>query len=179
MIDLIVKGGFFIYPIIICSIIALAVFLERIWVLRRKHIIPNEFIRQIEELVKKLSLKPTLLLVDGNGVLHPYGMGIASHVGVKLGMPTIGVAKSLLCGNLKNEIKSAGECSEVEYEGRLIGYALRSSSRAKRQIYISPGHKVSFDTAFKVVKRFCKYKLPEPIREAHALATQARDAARI
>ena len=133
----------------------------------------------IEKLIKKMDTKPTLLLIDGNGVLHPYGMGIASHVGVKLGMPTIGVAKSLLCGNLKSEIRSAGDCSEVEYEGRLIGYAFRSSPRAKKPIYISPGHRVSFETALKVVKKLCKYKLPEPIREAHSLASKARDAARI
>ncbi len=66
MIDLIVKGGPFIYPIIICSIIALAVFLERIWVLRRKHIIPNEFIRQIEELVKKRKISEAVFLCQGD-----------------------------------------------------------------------------------------------------------------
>jgi deoxyinosine 3'endonuclease (endonuclease V) len=67
----------------------------------------------------------------------------------------------------------------VEYEGRVIGYALKSSPRTKKLIYISPGHKISFETALKVVKRFCKNKLPEPLREAHALATKERNAARI
>ena len=132
----------------------------------------------IERLIKKLEDKPTLLLIDGNGVLHPYGMGIASHVGVKLGVPTIGVAKTLLCGKVKREVNSVGEYSEVEFEGRIIGYAFKSSPRAKKLIYISPGHKISFETALNVVKRFCKHKIPEPIREAHALATKARNASK-
>ncbi|MEE9151159.1 MAG: endonuclease V [Thermoplasmata archaeon] len=132
----------------------------------------------IKELINSLDEKPTVLLVDGNGVLHPYGMGIASHVGVKLGVPTIGVAKALLCGKVKREVNSVGEYSEVEFEGRIIGYAFKSSPMAKKLIYISPGHKISFETAFSVVKRFCKHKIPEPIREAHALATKARNAKR-
>lgn len=129
----------------------------------------------IEGLIKNLKNKPTVLLIDGNGVLHPYGMGIASHVGVVLDIPTIGVAKKLLCGHLKKEVKRVGDYSQVEYEGRVIGYAFKSSPRTKKLIYISPGHKVSFDTALNVVKRFCKHKIPEPIREAHALATKARN----
>ena len=132
----------------------------------------------IEKLLRKMKIKPTVLLIDGNGVLHPFGLGIASHVGVKLSIPTIGVAKSLLCGELKKEVSEVGQYSEVEYEGRVIGYALRSSPRAKKLIYISPGHMVSFKTALDVVKGLCRYKVPEPIREAHRLATKTRDAAK-
>ena len=130
----------------------------------------------IEKLLKKMRKKPTVLLIDGNGVLHPFGLGIASHVGVKLGVPTIGVAKSLLCGNVKREGLDVGQHSEVELEGNVIGYALRSSPRAKKPIYISPGHMVSFETALDVVKRLCRYKIPEPIRSAHRLAARTRNA---
>lgn len=133
----------------------------------------------VEGLMKGLKNKPSLLLIDGNGVLHPYGMGIASHVGVKLNVATIGVAKKLLCGNLKKDVKLVGDYSDVEYEGRVIGYALKSSPRTKKLIYISPGHKISFKTALMVVKRFCKNKLPEPLREAHALATKEKNAAKV
>lgn len=132
----------------------------------------------IDLLARKMRKMPSVLLVDGNGVLHPHGMGIASHVGVKLDIPTIGVAKSLLCGTVKKELNSVGDYSEVEYEGNVIGYAFRSSSRSKKPIYISPGHKVSFDTTLDVVRRFCKHKIPEPIREAHTLATKIRSAAK-
>ncbi len=66
VIDLIIKGGVFIYPIFLCSIIALAVFLERLWVLRRKHIIPAEFIRHVEELVKKRKISDAIFLCQGD-----------------------------------------------------------------------------------------------------------------
>jgi deoxyribonuclease V len=132
----------------------------------------------IEKVMNKLRDKPTLLLIDGNGILHPYGMGIASHVGVKLDIPTIGVAKTLLCGNAIKQVNKVGDYSKVELEGELIGYAYKSSPRARKLIYISPGHKVSFKTALSVVKKFCKYKIPEPIREAHTIATNARNAKR-
>ncbi len=66
VIDLIIKGGVFIYPIILCSIIALAVFIERLWVLRRKHIIPGEFIRSVEELVKRQKISEAIFLCQGD-----------------------------------------------------------------------------------------------------------------
>jgi deoxyribonuclease V len=131
----------------------------------------------IQDLMKKVKNKPDVLLIDGNGVLHPYGMGIASHVGVKLHIPTVGVAKSLLCGKQKDKVILPGEFAEVEYEGHLIGYSFRSSPRTKKPVYISPGHLVSFNCANDVVKKFSKYKLPEPIRGAHKLATEARNVA--
>jgi deoxyribonuclease V len=131
----------------------------------------------IQHLMKKVKKKPDVLLIDGNGVLHPYGMGIASHVGVKLDIPTIGVAKKLLCGKQKDDAILPGKFSEVKHEGRLIGYSFRSSPRTKKSVYISPGQMVSFDCANKVVKKFSKYKLPEPIRGAHKLATEARNTA--
>ncbi|HDG97293.1 MAG: MotA/TolQ/ExbB proton channel family protein [Deltaproteobacteria bacterium] len=66
MIDLIVKGGIFMYPIIFCSIVALAVFLERLWVLRRRNIIPDDFIRKVEELLKKQKLSEAVFLCQSD-----------------------------------------------------------------------------------------------------------------
>ncbi|UCF56310.1 MAG: MotA/TolQ/ExbB proton channel family protein [Deltaproteobacteria bacterium] len=66
MIDLILKGGIFMYPIILCSIIALAVFLERLWVLRRKHIIPDEFIRNVGDLLRQQKVSEALFLCQGD-----------------------------------------------------------------------------------------------------------------
>ncbi len=129
----------------------------------------------ISKLMENLDNKPTVLLVDGNGVLHPYGMGIATHVGVKLDIPTIGCAKSLLCGAVKEDIHKHREHSEIEFEGRNIGYAYLSSSRSKKPIFISPGHKVSFETSLDVVKRLSKFKVPGPLRDAHILATRAKN----
>lgn len=64
--DLIAKGGIFIYPIVFCSIVALAVFLERLWVLQRKHVIPSEFIRKVEDLLKKQKLSDAIFLCQAD-----------------------------------------------------------------------------------------------------------------
>ncbi len=113
----------------------------------------------VTEIIEKLEQKPDILMVDGNGILHPFGMGIASHIGVVMDIPTIGVAKGLLCGEEKNGI--------ITVNGSLSGYALHHS---KKPIFVSPGHRVSAETALKIVKHFLRYRLPEPIRHAHILA---------
>lgn len=117
-----------------------------------------------EKLVKNLKSKPTILTLDGNGILHPYGFGLASHVGVILDMPTIGVAKTLLYGKLDGNI--------VKIKDEKRGYALHSSKKVTRPIYVSPGHKISFETSRDVVKHFSFYKIPEPLRQAHILANK-------
>ena len=104
-------------------------------------------------------------MIDGNGILHPRGVGIASHIGVLLDTPTIGVAKTLLCGEVVGD--------KVMYEGRLIGNALKSG-KAKNPVYVSPGHKISFETAYRVTNEFCKYRIPEPLRQAHILAVKLK-----
>ncbi|HIH98335.1 MAG TPA: methylated-DNA--[protein]-cysteine S-methyltransferase [Thermoplasmata archaeon] len=121
----------------------------------------------IEKVISELEEKPTALMVDGNGVLHPRGVGLASHVGVLLDMPTIGVAKRLLCGSLTSIAGEPGTW-EIRYEGAVVGYALQTTGKP---IYISPGHLVSLHAALSTVKRFCKRRIPEPILQAHQLAT--------
>ncbi|UCD12981.1 MAG: endonuclease V [Thermoplasmatales archaeon] len=107
----------------------------------------------IKKLFESLDTKPSIIMFDGNGILHPYGCGLASHCGVLLDTPSIGVAKSLL------PVKSKEKKSY-----NLI------SGRAKKPIYISPGHKVSLDTSVSVVRHLCRYKIPEPLRLAHMLS---------
>jgi deoxyribonuclease V len=119
----------------------------------------------IEKLVKSLKEKPTVLMIDGNGVLHPFGIGLASHAGILLNIPTIGVAKTLLCGRPEFTPESEGDFSRIIYKNKIIGFCLKSSKNAK-PIFVSPGHKISFESSLKVVKRFCKYRVPEPIRIA-------------
>ena len=116
----------------------------------------------VEKLIKNLESKPTVLMLDGNGVLHPYGIGLASHTGVVLDVPTVGVAKNLLYGRLENNI--------VKIDDEKRGYALFSSKRVKKPVYVSPGHKISFETSINVVKHLSRYKIPEPLRQAHTLA---------
>lgn len=100
-----------------------------------------------------------VLLVDGNGILHPRRFGIASHVGVLLNKPTIGVAKSLLFGKVKDDI--------VYDDNKAIGAEIRFNSKP---IYISPGHLIDLETSIKIVKRFTKKYEPEVLKMAHKLA---------
>ena len=117
----------------------------------------------LKKLVVSLESKPTILMIDGNGLMHPYGFGIASHVGVSFNTPSIGVAKSMLCGKLENNVVKMGN--------KKIGYALFSSKRVRNPIYVSPGHNISFETSLEVVRHLGVYKNPEPLRRAHILAT--------
>lgn len=126
------------------------------------------------ELIKDSEKTPDVLMVDGNGILHPYAFGLASHIGTELDMPTIGVAKSKLMGTLEREVSQEGPKAKVKDGEKTIGYAYLSGKRTKNPIYVSPGHRVSLDTAFDIISRYCQYKSPEPIRQAHMLANEKR-----
>ena len=90
-------------------------------------------------------------------------------MGVVLDVPTIGVAKSLLYGDVEGNV--------VKINNEKKGYSLTSKG-SKRPIYVSPGHKVSFDTSLEVVRNFNIYKIPEPLRKAHVLAKKNLDKSR-
>ncbi len=124
--------------------------------------------------VKKSNFKPLVFMFDGNGILHPYGMGLASHMGSALGIPAVGAAKGLLCGTLDEYPTRQGEAGKINFEGKHIGYGLRSSIRAKKLIYVSPGHHVSKKTALEIVKSCSRTRIPDPVREAHRAATKYR-----
>ena len=122
----------------------------------------------IKKLWDEMEKKPSVLMLDGNGVLHPYRIGLASHVGVELGTPTLGVAKSHLYGVLME--KKGDGCYVVNENGERIGYAFFSSKSIKKPVYVSPGHKVSLETSIKIVRRLSFFRVPEPTRRAHILA---------
>lgn len=118
----------------------------------------------------QLKQKPDILMVDGHGISHPRGLGIASHVGVLLDIPTIGVAKSILVG----EPVEKGNEVPLVWKGKVLGMVLRTKARSNPLI-ISVGHKISLQTAVKIVKNSLKgYKLPEPTRFAHLAANECR-----
>jgi deoxyribonuclease V len=120
---------------------------------------------------EKLRLTPDLVLVDGQGIAHPRRFGIASHLGVLLGVPTIGCAKSLLCGAHGPLAADAGSTAEIEHEGEVIGTALRTRDRV-RPVYVSIGHRVDLAAAVSWVGNCCRgYRLPEPTRLAHQAAS--------
>ena len=128
----------------------------------------------LKKLIKTSDISPDAVLVDGNGVLHPRGIGLASHLGVEMDIPTIGVAKSQLTGEINGDVSHEEPVKKITNNGKIIGYAYLSSSRAKNPIYISPGNKISFNTSLDVVKNYCDYKIPNPIRNAHIIANKRR-----
>lgn len=119
----------------------------------------------------QLTSMPDMLLCDGQGIAHPRRLGIASHLGVLLDLPTIGVAKSRLVGIHTEPAEEKGAWQPLIDRGETIGCVLRSRSRVK-PLYISPGHRVSLDSARHwVMACLTRYRLPETTRWAHRLAS--------
>ena len=123
----------------------------------------------------KLDEKPDLWLVDGAGIAHPRRLGLASHFGITIEKPVIGVAKSRLTGT-HEEIPPEKGASVPLYDGNeRIGTVLRSRTKV-RPLYVSPGHMVSIGQAEHIVLSCCvKYRLPEPTRAAHNFVTLLRE----
>ncbi|MBU0623375.1 MAG: endonuclease V [Candidatus Thermoplasmatota archaeon] len=113
----------------------------------------------------------TVLMYDGNGVLHPKGFGITSQIGVVFDVPTIGVAKRLLCGEMSSG--SSKGVIKIVLSGRLAGHALYGG-RSERPTFVSAGHRVSQDQAKAIAVRFLTHRVPEPTRVAHIVAESAR-----
>ncbi|MBC7085386.1 MAG: endonuclease V [Methanomethylovorans sp.] len=122
---------------------------------------------------QELRIKPDLMLVDGCGISHPRGAGIATHLGVVLNVPTIGISKKVLCGKSVAPIKQ-GEANPLIHESKHIGWLLKSTKTSK-PIIVTPGHYISVKSALSMTKMFLKgYKLPEPIRLADNFAYMIR-----
>ncbi|WP_043113937.1 deoxyribonuclease V [Solimonas soli] len=132
------------------------------------------------EALRALPEVPQLVYVDGHGIAHPRRLGIAAHLGVASGLPTIGVAKTILVGTHAPLGESRGARTPLLDGGTPIGTLLRSKDRVAPLI-VSPGHRVSLATAPELVLRaLTRYRLPEPTRLADRLASQreAKAAAR-
>ncbi len=110
-----------------------------------------------------------VLMVNGHGILHPRGFGLASHVGVLLGVPTLGVAKRLIKGRY---IHQASQPYPEEETPQLILDSNQVLGAFFRRNYVSVGHKISLNTALDVMKMSSIYYTPEPLRQAHVLATE-------
>jgi len=124
---------------------------------------------------QQLPAAPDLIFVDGHGISHPRGLGIASHLGVLLDRPSIGVAKSILVGEPAGPLgEEPGDRTPLVWKGETIAMVLRTRRRA-RPLYISTGHRVSLETAVEWVMQTTRgYRLPEPTRFAHEAANAHR-----
>ena len=123
--------------------------------------------------IKALRPKPTLLFVDGCGINHPRKAGLASHIGVILGTPTVGISKNVLCGSFEIP-KKVGQSSSLIMGSEEVGHMLKTCEGC-RPIVISPGHLISVESSLEVVRRFLRSsKLPEPCRLAHEYARRVK-----
>lgn len=144
----------------------------------------------VVNVLEDLDTTPNYILFDGSGYIHPRMAGLATHIGVVFDVPTIGVAKNLLCGSPQkpmNEPLEEGvrvpivaDDSVEAPNGKLLGYAYQSrqyesSDLRINPIYVSPGHRMSAETAVQVVREACdEHKLPEPIHYADKYADRIK-----
>jgi deoxyribonuclease V len=118
--------------------------------------------------------KPDLIVFPGRGVVHPRGLGLASHLGVLLDLPTIAVSKTPLWKDQPEPASRSGAFTLVKGRGKkFIGAVVRTRENTK-PVFVTPGHRISAQTAVKIVLDCCpKHRIPEPLRLAHALAKRA------
>ena len=124
-----------------------------------------------------LTVEPDVVLCDGQGYAHPRRFGLASHLGVILERPTIGCAKSRLIGEYEEPERTFGATTPLVDRGEVVGAAVRTRPRHK-PLFVSPGHKVSVESAVAITLSCCRNGafLPEPTLLAHQLVTQERRA---
>jgi deoxyribonuclease V len=124
-----------------------------------------------------LTIEPDVVLFDGQGYAHPRRLGLASHLGLFLERPTIGCAKSRLVGTYDEPERTFGAYTPLVDRGEVVGAAVRTRPRHK-PLFVSPGHKISVETAVEIALACCRDGafLPEPTRLAHQVVTQERRA---
>lgn len=120
--------------------------------------------------INELSRTPDLILADGQGIAHPRGIGVASYIGVLLGIPTIGCAKSRLIGDYEDPGLKKGSWSPLCVDGNVIGAVLRTRDSV-RPLFVSPGHKADVESAVRLtLSCTVAYRIPEPLRCADMLS---------
>lgn len=133
-------------------------------------------VQMLQNVPEQLRGNIDVLLLDGNGELHPRRAGLACHVAVEAGgLPTIGVAKTLMCidglveRDVRRDVLSLDRGSffpVVGQSGKTWAHAILTGNAVSKPLYVSVGHRVSLHTATKIVRALCVYRVPEPIRAA-------------
>ncbi|MGD0651865.1 MAG: endonuclease V [Verrucomicrobiia bacterium] len=123
---------------------------------------------------RKLRQTPDVVMIDGHGLAHPRRFGIACHVGWLLELPTIGCAKSILCGTYQQLGRRRGATAPLVDHGETVGCALRTRDGVQ-PVFVSVGHKIDLPSAVEIVLRYApKFRIPEPTRQAHILVNMLR-----
>lgn len=124
--------------------------------------------------LRKLQTPPQVMLCDAQGLAHPRRLGLASHLGLWLQLPTVGCAKSRLCGEHKAPATAKGCQAALWHNGERVGTVLRTRDGVK-PLFVSPGHLCDHDSAVRLtLAATTRYRLPEPTRLAHQLVTRVR-----
>lgn len=124
---------------------------------------------------QKLKIKPDVMIFDGQGIAHPSGIGLASHMGLWLNLPSIGCAKTpLLVGSVLPG-PSKGNFEWIRKEGKKVGAVLRTKEKVK-PLFISPGHRIDLMTSIELILKSCRgFRIPEPLRKAHQASRLMRE----
>jgi len=121
------------------------------------------------EAFQRLRIKPDLLILEGHGIAHPRRLGLASHLGLWLDLPTIGCAKTPLLKEFESPAPSKGSFKWVYLREEKVGAVLRTRQEVK-PVYVSPGHRIDLESSIQIILSTCQgYRIPEPLRKAHHL----------
>ena len=126
------------------------------------------------ESLKMIESDPDLIFCDGQGIAHPRGLGLASHLGLLIEKPTIGCAKKRLVGEFSEVGQQRGDYSMLFYKDREVGAVVKTRSGVK-PLFVSPGNRLTIRDAIRMVLS-CggRYRIPEPVRQAHILVNRIR-----
>ncbi|MDP8949449.1 MAG: deoxyribonuclease V [Actinomycetota bacterium] len=124
--------------------------------------------------LRKVETAVDVVILDAQGLAHPRRMGLASHIGLFLDVPTVGCAKSLLVGKLEEPGPKKGSAADLVHRGEVVGRVVRTRERVS-PVYVSVGNRIDLDSAVELVLACCtRYRLPEPTRQAHNAANRLR-----
>lgn len=119
---------------------------------------------------KKLKIKPDVMIFDGQGIAHPRGVGLASHMGLWLDLPSVGCAKTPLLNEFVNPEPLRGSFQWILQEGKKVGAVLRTKEKVK-PLFVSPGHRIDLLMSIRLILESCRgFRIPEPLRKAHQAA---------
>jgi deoxyribonuclease V len=122
------------------------------------------------ETFQRLKIKPDVMIFDGQGIAHPRGMGLASHMGLWFDLPSIGCAKTPLLDEFISPRLSKGSYEWIQGAGQKVGAVVRTKESVK-PLFISPGHRIDLLTSIQLILESCRgFRIPEPLRKAHQLS---------
>ena len=127
------------------------------------------------KIFQNLKIKPDVMIYDGQGIAHPRGMGLASHMGLWFDLPSIGCAKTPLLDEFTSPGSSQGSFGWIRREGKKVGAVLRTKEKVK-PLFVSPGHRIGLSTSIRLILESCRgFRIPEPLRKAHQISRLMRE----